>query len=154
MLLLMLLGCGVHLVLYCCLQKSWLLENSLKIVQKNSLLVFHLFLLNYTPYHKKLYTKVVLFIELEVPMTKKEPVDRNVDVFYSINTCWHVFVYCSTNTAPFLPNSFAIVPWEHCGGAAVIIESAINLVYSFERPESVMEMKLPFNPQTHPKPSP
>ena len=68
MLLLMLLGCGVHLVLYCCLQK-------------NSLLVFHLFLLNYTPYHKKLYTKVVLFIELEVPMTKKEPVDRNVDVF-------------------------------------------------------------------------
>ena len=42
-------------------------------------------------------------------MTKKEPVDRNVDVFYSINMCWHVFVY-NTNTAPFLSNSFAIVP--------------------------------------------
>jgi hypothetical protein len=44
---------------------------------------FHLFLLNYTLYHKKLYTKVIIFIELEVPITKKEPIYRKFDVSIS-----------------------------------------------------------------------
>jgi hypothetical protein len=34
---------------------------------------FHLFLFKYTLLHKHLYTKVVYFVKMEVPITKKEP---------------------------------------------------------------------------------
>ena len=67
--------------------------------------------------------------------------------------CWHVFIYCSTNNAPFLAQLFCYNTLRTLWRYSVIMESEINLVYSFERLESVMGMKMPFSPQNpHPNP--